>query len=403
MSGRQEGPKSTLVDDQNQISDFCVLARETGAFAYDTEFVMEDRFESEICLIQLASATTTIIIDPFLELDLTPIWELITDEAVTTVVHAGEEDLAIAYRQLNRPPRNVFDVQICAGLAGYDYPLSLQRLVRTTGGIRLHKTKTLTDWRRRPLTEAQIKYGAEDVCYLVDACQFLRKKLTKLDRMDWATQECAKFEHASFYERSDVDKVLRLKGAGSLDGKQLAVLRGLLLWRETFAKRINRPGRFILKDYLLVEIAKHGLDDPRDILELRGVSMKDRDVHDIANIVKQAKLLPPSDWPEPKKQEIDTPEDAAIVALVSAVIRSYCADAELSFSLVATQKSIRRLVRHRTKREPADVQDVELLNGWRSQTVGLVVDELLVGKRRVRIVARNGKLGVCVEVADGQP
>ena len=170
-------PEPTVIENQAQVDDLCARARSEGRFAFDTEFVMEDRFATEVCLIQIATSGYVAIIDPFLDVCLDAVWELVADDQVETVVHAGQEDLALCVQHTKKAPQRVYDVQIAAGLAGLEYPLSLQRLVQNVLHVRLHKSKTLADWRKRPLTEGLIVYGAEDVCYLLAIQDFLNGKL----------------------------------------------------------------------------------------------------------------------------------------------------------------------------------------------------------------------------------
>jgi hypothetical protein len=72
---------------------------------------------------------------------------------------------------------------------------------------------------------------------------------------------------------------------------------------------------------------------------------------------------------------------------------------DLAYGLVATQRSIRELIRHRTVGRPADAQDVELLNGWRGRTVGVTLDDVLAGRRTVRVEPLDGELAVRVTPA----
>ena len=111
--------------------------------------------------------------------------------------------------------------------------------------VRLHKAKTLTDWRRRPLTPEQITYGAEDVCHLLAVRDLLHERLVRLDRLEWAGEEFQRFEETTLYGRATEARLKRLKGTGTLKGKQLAVVRELLLWRDEFAKELNRPARVV--------------------------------------------------------------------------------------------------------------------------------------------------------------
>ncbi|MBU0719517.1 MAG: HRDC domain-containing protein [Planctomycetes bacterium] len=393
LTRRPPIPEPILVENQNQVEQFCKVCLKEKRFAFDTEFVMEDRYESQVCLIQLATSESVMLIDPFLGLDLRPIAELIAGKRTETVVHAGQEDLVFSVQQVGKPPRNVFDTQLAAGFVGYDYPLSLQRLVQSTQHVRLHKAKTLTDWRRRPLSPAQIRYGAEDVSYLLQVSDVLKSRSAELGRSEWVSAELKRFEDISLYQRAEEDKIARLKGVGALNGQQLAVVRELLGWREEFAKRVNRPVRAALKDHLLVEIAKHSMVEFAEVSSLRGLNLGHRDIHTLCRVVEQALALSSDKWPVPKPHELGKPHEAPLVALATAVIRGYCMENDLAYGLVATQRSITELVRHLSERKKKGRdQGVEILQGWRGEAVGALLQDVLSGTR-----------AVCVDQSGGEP
>ncbi len=385
MSRARPAPEPVVVQRQDQIDEFCALCRTEGRFAFDTEFVMEDRYETEVCLIQVATSSQVGLLDPLGKLDLAGIWELICDPKIETIVHAGQEDLALCVRFAGKVPQSIFDVQIAAGLAGLDYPISLQKLVQATLHIRLHKAKTLTDWRRRPLTASQLRYAAEDVCHLPAVGDKLHAKLKSLDRLGWAKEEFQAFEQAGLYERAVEDRLQRVKGSGSLDARQLAVVREALHWREQLAQARNRPARSVLKDYVLIEIARQGLSTYAEIRDFRGLNLGDRDVHALVKVVRGALDLPADRLPTPKPREIETPGETILITLLTAVLRNHAAGHEIAYGLLATQKSIRELVRQFMAQGAIAGLDADLLRGWRGRVVGKMLLDVLAGRSVLRV------------------
>lgn len=386
MVPRDAKPTDFLtIERTDQLADFCNRAKALGRFAFDTEFVMEDRYEPEVCLIQLATTDGVALIDPYLKVELSPVWKLICDPKVETIVHAGQEDLALCVQHTGEFPKNVFDVQIAAGFVGLDYPISLQKLIQALLQIRLHKAKTLTDWRRRPLTPAQLRYAAEDVCHLLAVRQRLGDLLTRAGRIDWAAEEFSHFENPATYGRANGQIGPRVKGITTLRGRHLSIARELLTWRDELARKLNRPARSILKDHLLIEIARLELTSFAEIRDLRGLNISDKQIHALAKVVEHAKSLPPEKHEPSAPSDFETPQETILIALATAVIRSYCLEHDLAYGLVATKKGIRDLIRHRTLGRNRKIEDVELLNGWRARTVGALLDELLAGGRTVRV------------------
>src|SRR5208283_1820525 len=170
-------------DDQSVISTPAGLlelvrhVRAAGRFGFDTEFVSEDTFEPVLCLIQVATRDRLAVIDPQAVRDLAPFWELVHDPSLEVVMHAAGEDMRICLLHTGAVPRRIFDIQIAAGLVGYSYPLSLVNLAAQVLRIALSSSETRTDWRRRPLTTAQLRYALNDVRHLLDLADQLEAEL----------------------------------------------------------------------------------------------------------------------------------------------------------------------------------------------------------------------------------
>ena len=365
---------------------------------------MEDRYEPEVCLVQLAVADEVLLVDPFGDVKLEPVWQLIHDSSVECIVHAGQEDLALCVQHTGVLPSCVFDVQRAAGLVGLDYPLSLQKLVQSLLHVRLHKSKTLTDWRKRPLSDTQLQYAVEDVQYLPQVRDRLGVRLAQTGRSEWAKEENSVFEDLTFYRRVEEEKVHHLKGTRGLRGQQLAIVRDLLHWRDGLAQRLNRPARVVLKDHLLVEIARLCLASAAEIRDLRGLNLSDRSIHEVVKVVSAAKNAPSETWPEPVPHDLETPRESAFVALATAVARGYCMENELAYSLAATKKMIQELVRFRTNPDPephnhTSVQP-ELLQGWRGQSVGAALDEILSGRGVISVEWTRGHPAIRVRTGE---
>src|SRR3954452_628684 len=167
--------------------------RASGRFAFDTEFVSEETFEPVLCLIQVATRDRLAVVDPLAIRDLSPFCEVVNDPAVEVVMHAASEDLRICRFQTGVVPRRVYDVQIAAGLVGFGYPLSLVNLIGQALRGSVAGSETRTDWRRRPLSPAQLRYALDDVRYLLELADLLGAELRRLGREAWADEEFSAF------------------------------------------------------------------------------------------------------------------------------------------------------------------------------------------------------------------
>ena len=217
--------RELLVTDPQELRRAVAEATEAGRVALDTEFMREKTYRARLCLVQLAVKDSIWLIDP-LNVDLQPVSELVAAPGVQIIVHAGKQDLEIFHEMFGVLPRNLFDVQVAAAFAGYGASLSYGRLVSAALRVTLTKGESYTDWCRRPLTDAQMKYAADDVRYLIPVADRLTGELTKADRLGWVTEELAEMEREDAY-RIDLDQVCRrVGGRGGPGGRRPSAGRG---------------------------------------------------------------------------------------------------------------------------------------------------------------------------------
>ena len=130
-------------------------------YAIDTEFHREKTYYPKLALVQLKWGVKTALVDP-LAVDPRGLSRLFESD-VLAIFHAAQQDLEVLRHASLVAPKNIFDCQIAAGFLGYSTP-SLATLVQTFKKISLSKGDRLTDWLRRPLTEAQCVYAAFSYC-----------------------------------------------------------------------------------------------------------------------------------------------------------------------------------------------------------------------------------------------
>ena len=387
-----------LVSDPAQMAGCLDHIAKSDAVGFDTEFVGEDSYRPELCLIQVSTAEQLFVIDPFAVGPLDQFWELLLDPRRVTVLHAGREDVRICYFQSGEPPANVFDVQIAAGMVGLNYPIGYAGLVNDLLGRRMSKGETLTDWRRRPLLPAQVRYAFDDVRFLLPAWKKLTERLKRLKRLAWAEEEfAASVQKAIGDEEVAAEKWRRVKGIGGLDRRQLAVARELFGWREQFAERVNRPPRQLLRDDVLAEIARRGPTKPEELSAYRGVPRNE--IERIIDAVRRARALAPDEFPHPEVRDNDPPHVTMLGSLLGVVLGDWCTRHKLAANLVASNSDLRAVVRSRVFREPTP--DVPLTRGWRSRAVLAELQAVLDGTVAVRVA--NPAAAAPLEVVELEP
>jgi ribonuclease D len=374
-----------IVTDQRSLEEHCRQWREAGCFAFDTEFIRDDTYDAALCLVQVCSVAGEVaLIDPTGDLDIAPFWSLVSDPKIVTIVHAGKEDFEVCLRTTGQVPRNVFDVQIGAGFVGHGYPLSLARLVEHLVHKRISKAQTLTDWLRRPLTPEQLKYAAEDVVYLPPIFARLEREIEAAKRSAWAREEFARFEEPEFYHAPPEERVQRLKGSKKLDGLGLLVLEKLVEWRDKWAQSRNRPIRALMRDDVLVEIARRRPQQARELEVLRGFPQaKNRKlVQELVDLIGETCKTPKSQWPAAIAVPEETPMMRVLLDLISAVIQAICNEESLSWNLLGSPQRLRELLEFHAGRLD---DKPSLLRGWRAEFIGQRMLDLLEGRSKIHV------------------
>lgn len=381
-----ESAREIVVTDAAALADCCEHLAQCSRLGLDTEFVGETSYHPELCLIQVATESALYLIDPFAFDKLDEFWKFVASPTHQTVVHAGREEVRLCHLAFGQAPARLFDLQIAAGLAGFPYPLGHGALVYHVLGKRLSKGETLTEWRRRPLTAGQLQYAFDDVRHLLAIQAKLENRLAELGRLPWAEEEFRRLTESATPEdpttESMGEKWRKVRGASSLDQRRLAILRELYVWREQTAHLLNRPARVIVRDDLLVEIARRPARDPRDLKVVRGLAHKH--LNEIFAAVERGRALPLEICPEPLERDLDPPQVALAVGLVQAALVDFATKEHVAPNLVASNQDIKSLVRGRMQ---GDVKTAEtlLMRGWRADFVLPHLLAVLEGRRGIRI------------------
>jgi ribonuclease D len=373
-----------IVSTAEELAACCAFLAGCPTIGFDTEFVGEATYHPRLCLVQVAAPTRLFLIDPLTAGPLDAFWQLVVDPGRVVVVHAGREEVRLCRLWSGQPPGCLFDLQLAAGLTGLTYPLGHGALVNQVVGVRLAKGETLTEWGRRPLTAEQLRYAFDDVRFLLRAHDKLSARLANLGRLDWAREEFARLARIAGPEDPAAEERWRkLKGIGGLDRRKLAVVRALYHWREERAAAVNRPARTVVRDDLLVEIARRNPTRARDLQVVRGLQSRELDA--IVEVVQEARKLPPEQCPEAAERVDDPPQLNLAANILFAVLADACARQRLAANLVASNSDVRALVRARLAGEPLP-QDFPLMSGWRAAHVLPGLLAVLDGRRAVRIV-----------------
>ena len=381
-----------------ELDDCLAHLRAHRRIGFDTEFIGEETYRPDLCLVQVATPERLYLIDPLTCGPLDGFWDLLHDPGRETIVHAGREEVRMCLFGTGSPPVNVVDLQIAAALVGLQFSIGYAALVGELLGVRMAKGETLTDWRRRPLTPAQMRYAYDDVRYLLPMWDRLADRLATLDRTGWAGEEFAAAVRRAVADDPAVEKWRKLKGIGNLRPRELAVVRGVFAWREGVARRQNRPARTVLRDDLIVEIARRSSGTPDDLGTLRGLPRNESAA--ITAAVADAVAVPAEAWPAAADRDNDPPHVGLLATLLGVVLADFAARSDLAPGLVATVSDLKALARARQPggRPPPDSS---LFAGWRAECVLPYLEAVLDGRMAVRVADPAAAAPLAVEEVGG--
>lgn len=381
--------RSVLITEASGLEEVVAGARAAGSIGMDTEFLREKTYRAKLCLVQIATTDTIYLIDPVRGLDLRRVAALIADEDIEIIVHAGKQDFELFYEEYEVVPSRVFDVQLAAAFAGYGSSLPYGRLVGELAGVQLVKGESYTDWCRRPLTEAQTRYAADDVRYLREISERLAKELHDLGRSEWAREEMRRqFEDAEAYRFDPEVAWRRVSGRGSLSARQLTVLKEVARWREETASGRNVPRGWLVRDPSLIEIARRGPSSMGELKAIRGFNAREaeRSAQEIIAAVKtgrQAKAIESAPTP-PKSAQARA---RMLSGLADAVVRARCERAKIATELVTNRAELENLLAEVVNGSLEESRH-RLLDGWRRDLAGDAVLALARGQIALKAIAR---------------
>lgn len=377
-----------LITSTESLREFCALIAEADFIAVDTEFMRENTFWPELCLIQVADGAHAAAIDPLAHgLDLTPLLDLIVDNRdMLKVFHAGGQDVEIIFNLTGKTPHPIFDTQIGAMALGQAEQVGYSNLVEAWAGVQLDKGARFTDWSRRPLDKRQIDYAIGDVTYLAEIFPRMLQKLVKTGRGHWLDEEMEKLADPANYDLDPEQAWLRIKQP-SKKPEVLGRLQAVAAWREREARGKNLPRGRIIKDETLADIAAHPPRNQDDLGKVRGLSATWR-TNDIGArlmiAVADAKPLTRDAMPTPLPRGPGPGKDGVLVGdLLKLLLKIRTRELNMASRLVARSDDLELLA--------AGVRDgLPLLNGWRYEVFGKDALELVEG--RMGFAVRGGKL-----------
>lgn len=356
------------ISDNQSLAQHCAQWQRLAFVALDTEFMRVDTFYPIAGLIQVSEGERAYLIDPLLISDWMPFAALLEDPQVVKVVHACSEDLEVFMRLTGSLPAPLFDSQIAAGYLNLGFSMGYSRLVKAVLDIELPKGETRSDWLKRPLSETQVSYAAEDVLHLAHVYSELQAKLSP-EKYQWVLEDCADMVNNLGREVEPQEAYRDAKLAWKLSRAQLAVMRELCAWREREARARNQPRNRILREHSLWPLAKTQPDNLQSLARIEDMHPKTvrQDGEFILELIKKAAALPASEWPEALPEPLPI-EASSVLKKLRAIGQREAERLDIAPELMLRKKILEALLKSGYPTGPYELP--ESLTGWRRELMG---------------------------------
>ena len=377
-----------LIEDSAALANLCARLAESPFVAVDTEFMRENSYWPELCLIQIADANEAAAIDPMQEgLDLGPLLDLLVyNENVLKVFHAGAQDIEIVYNLTGRTPHPLFDTQVAAMALGQGEQIGYSNLVDSWLGIHLDKGARFTDWARRPLDKRQIDYAIGDVTHLSALFPQMLERLRKTGRGGWLDQEMERLADPANYVNDPEQSWKRIRVAGRKP-ELLGRLKAVASWREREAQNKNLPRGRIIKDETMADIAAHPPRNQADLAKVRGLSpaWAANDIGGrLMSVLAGAEPLPADEMPPREDKKPGLGKEGALVAdLLKLLLKIRSREINVAARLLARSEELELLAAGQRTGLP-------ILEDWRFDQFGRDALALVEGKLAFAVL--DGKL-----------
>ena len=370
----QENFSQTVLE-RHYIQDAASLARLCHSFAksthlaIDTEFVRTRTLYPKLGLLQVNNGEILALIDPIAIEDLSPFWDLLTNEKICKVLHACSEDLEVFLTAANCKPINLIDSQIMMSFLGHGLSMGYAAMIQHFTDVELDKSESRTDWTKRPLTERQLSYAEADVEHLFQVYPLIQAQLDASGWSEAAFEETQRIIERKFTPINEEDLYLNVKMAWRLNEKQLNLLKHLTAWRFQQAKKRDMPIGFIAKDNTLLALAQHNPTSFKAMNSLENVELLDirHKGKAMLDVLKDANNVQVQNYPKKISRLDEYPGYKQIYKHVKNFVAESAVLANLQPENLASKKQINQFLAwyFNLNNAQENIAGVDILLGWR--------------------------------------
>ncbi|NOQ77882.1 MAG: ribonuclease D [Gammaproteobacteria bacterium] len=366
-----------FIDTNEKLIAICQHFAQSDFLALDTEFVRQTTYYPILALLQLCDGQQIAIIDPLAIKDLSPLMTVLYNKDITKVLHSARQDMEIFYYLNQSVPESLFDTQVCAALLGFGEQIGYAPLVKQLLNVDLDKSQTRTDWLKRPLSQRQIDYAADDVRYLAKIYPLQQKNLQDLGRSNWLEKDFQFLSDTTTYTPSPDTIWRKVKGVNKLKKQKLAILKKLAAFREELALQQNRPRRRVIADDVLIDLSINPAANLSELQEHQGLSYKFLEYNGAAilSLIQQGLDTADKNCPTLPVYKKLSQNEQALADCLMAIVHLSANNNRISPQCLCSRKELDALIKGQ--------RELSVLSGWRNELIGKHLLKFLTGEAQL--------------------
>jgi len=340
--------------------------------AVDTESNSLFAYRERVCLVQLSTTHTDYLVDP-LAIDINPLGELFSSPGIEKVFHAAEYDIICLKRDYHFSFTNIFDTMIAARLLKKP-ALGLASFLEEEYGVVVDKRHQRANWGERPIKPSMLEYARMDTHYLIPLRKLRAAELKAAGLWELAQEDFKRLTESNGASPSRPD-CWSVAGREVLESQQMAVLQGMVEYRERFARQVDLPLFKVMGDQVLIDLAKAMPKSRKALLESGILSEKQLHRHgnELLDVIRRS-----ADTPAPNRKTTHRPS-ATYLARYEKLKRwraATAAEMKLESDVILPKDILRRIAELR-EITPATLKEVMQSTPWRYQEYALRILAIL--------------------------
>ena len=363
-----------IIISNDTLKEFINKCLKQKVLAIDTEFIRDNTYYPILCLVQIAGKDFAAAIDPLSGINMKPVWDLLSNEKILKIFHAGRQDIEIFLNLTGEIPKPIYDTQIAAMFCGFGEQVGYERLVERFLGLSINKENQFTNWLQRPLTKSQLDYAISDVTHLIKIFPSINKLIKEADRQKWVHKEIEQLNKKDIYNVNPEEAWKKIKIKYSKP-ETLNILKTLAEWRENECKRRNIPRNRLIRDETLVSISLIKPKKIDSLKKIRGLpkNFSQNDLNEIIKMINIAEKIDSEMRSQVFKFNKKSNVNKCSLDLLKLLL-VYCSkESGLAEKLIADTVDLKSILDG--KRD-----GLKVFEGWRYDIFGKFVDLLLEGK-----------------------